>query len=78
MFYHAYKGYMQHAFPMDDLAPITCKGKNPFGGIALTLIDALDTLVVLGDRAEFANAVHWLTANLTFDRDVRVYVCVGA
>ena len=30
----------------DDLRPISCRGRNSQGGIGLTLIDALDTLVV--------------------------------
>ena len=34
----------------DDLRPISCQGHNSQGGIALTLIDSLDTLVVSGKR----------------------------
>lgn len=30
----------------DDLRPISCTGTNSQGGLALTLVDALDTLVV--------------------------------
>lgn len=26
MFYHGFNGYMKHAFPLDELAPISCKG----------------------------------------------------
>jgi len=46
MFRFAYGQYMQRAFPRDDLRPISCRGKDSQGGIALTLIDSLDTLVV--------------------------------
>ena len=46
MFRFAYGQYMQRAFPRDDLRPISCRGKDSQGGIALTLIDTLDTLVV--------------------------------
>nr|CAD1841703.1 unnamed protein product [Ananas comosus var. bracteatus] len=48
MFYHAFDGYMQHAFPLDELRPLTCKGEDTLGGYALTLIDSLDTLALLG------------------------------
>ena len=48
MFRFAYNSYMRHAFPRDDLRPISCRGRNSQGGVALTLIDALDTLVVRG------------------------------
>jgi len=46
---------------------------SSFGGIGLTLIDSLDTLVVLGDREEFSRAVQWLQANVSFAKDQRVY-----
>lgn len=28
MFMHAYKGYMDHAYPDDELMPISCKGRR--------------------------------------------------
>jgi hypothetical protein len=31
MFYHAYDNYMLHAFPKDELEPLTCKGKDTWG-----------------------------------------------
>jgi len=31
MFYHAYDGYMTHAFPRDDLKPISCTGVSVQG-----------------------------------------------
>lgn len=46
MFHHGWSNYMRHAFPKDDLRPLSCRGKNSQGGIGLTLIDALDTLLV--------------------------------
>jgi hypothetical protein len=46
MFRFGFNGYMEHAFPQDDLRPISCRGRDSQGGIALTLIDSLDTLVV--------------------------------
>ena len=35
MFYHAYNGYMTHAFPMDNLRPVSCTGA-PFSGFSAT------------------------------------------
>lgn len=46
MFRFGYGHYMRRAFPQDDLRPISCRGKDSQGGIALTLIDSLDTLIV--------------------------------
>jgi hypothetical protein len=38
MFYHAFDGYMEHAFPLDELRPLSCTGENTLGGYALTLV----------------------------------------
>ena len=57
LFRHAFGSYMAHAFPMDELLPLSCKGTNSFGGVSVTLIDSLDTLAVMGLREEFALAV---------------------
>jgi Glycosyl hydrolase family 47 len=43
------------------------------GGVALTLLDALDAHLVFGDRAAFAAAAAALPA-VTFDVDARVHV----
>ncbi|KAI3964858.1 hypothetical protein MKW92_031844 [Papaver armeniacum] len=67
MFYHAFNGYMDHAFPLDELRPLTCKGEDSLGGYALTLIDSLDTLALLGDRERFSASVEWIGKNLRFD-----------
>ena len=32
MFRFSYSQYMQHAFPRDDLRPISCRGKDSQGG----------------------------------------------
>lgn len=60
MFYHAFNGYMKHAFPLDELRPLSCEGEDSLGGYALTLIDSLDTLALLGDREQFAASVEWI------------------
>lgn len=38
MFYHAFNGYMEHAFPLDELKPLSCAGEDTLGGYALTLV----------------------------------------
>ena len=62
MFTHAYDSYMRYAFPHDELRPIsathtdslveigaTAPTRTGYNGVALTLIDSLDTLAVLGN-----------------------------
>ena len=60
MFYHGFDNYMKHAFPEDELKPISCRPltrdrANPahielndaLGNYSLTLIDSLSTLAIL-------------------------------
>lgn len=71
MFYHAYDNYMQHAYPKDELLPISCRGVDNFGGYALTLIDSLTTLAIIGNKTEFARAIDMLSnGRLSFDTDM--------
>ncbi|KDP40271.1 hypothetical protein JCGZ_02269 [Jatropha curcas] len=74
MFYHAFDGYMEHAFPRDELRPLSCEGEDTLGGYALTLIDSLDTLALLGDRERFTSSVEWIAKNLRFDINKTVSV----
>ncbi|XP_010542915.1 PREDICTED: alpha-mannosidase I MNS4 isoform X2 [Tarenaya hassleriana] len=74
MFYHSFDGYMKHAFPLDELKPLSCEGEDTLGGYALTLIDSLDTLALLGDRANFTSSVEWIGKNLQFNINKTVSV----
>ncbi|CAI9757476.1 unnamed protein product [Fraxinus pennsylvanica] len=87
MFYHAYDNYIMHAFPHDELKPLTKTYTDSlselgnlklehlpqeYNGSALSLIESLSSLVILGNHTEFARAVLWLSENLTFDVDARI------
>ena len=45
---HSWRGYEKYAWGKDELCPVTKKGKNSFGGLGATMIDALDTLHMMG------------------------------
>eukprot|EP00258_Populus_trichocarpa_P010384 XP_002318019.3 alpha-mannosidase I MNS5 isoform X2 [Populus trichocarpa] len=92
MFYHAYENYMTHAFPHDELKPLTRSFTDSlselgnlklehlpqnYNGTALTLIESLSSLVILGNYTEFERAVLWLSENLSFDVDARVNLFEG-
>jgi mannosyl-oligosaccharide alpha-1,2-mannosidase len=47
---HSWRGYEKYAWGKDELCPVTKKGKNSFGGLGATMIDALDTLHMMGGR----------------------------
>lgn len=75
MFYHAYGNYMEHAFPHDELKPVSCRGDSSFyGGLSLSMLDALDTLAVLGDAENFTLAADHVGLRKDFDVNVSVSV----
>lgn len=73
-FRHAYDSYMAHAFPHDELKPLSCTGSNHFGGYSLTVIDALDTLATVGMRSEFWRQVHHIKTAVHFNASMHVSV----
>ncbi|XP_074861324.1 ER degradation-enhancing alpha-mannosidase-like protein 1 isoform X1 [Carettochelys insculpta] len=87
MFAFGYDNYMRHAFPQDELNPLHCSGRGPdradpsnlnindvLGNYSLTLIDALDTLAVMGNSSEFQKAVKLVIDTVSFDKDSTVQV----
>ncbi|GAB1738505.1 hypothetical protein NU219Hw_g3311t1 [Hortaea werneckii] len=69
LFYHGYDSYMQHAFPEDELRPISCQPQtrnreNPadiglndvLGNYSVTLVDSLSTLAILASDEEPVHA----------------------
>uniref|UniRef100_A0A665X196 alpha-1,2-Mannosidase n=1 Tax=Echeneis naucrates TaxID=173247 RepID=A0A665X196_ECHNA len=86
MFDHAYGSYMKYAYPADELMPLSCRGRvrgeepnrgdidDSLGKFSLTLIDTLDTLVVLNKLDEFEDAVRKAVKDVRLDNDVVVSV----
>jgi len=74
MFQHAYDNYLLHAFPHDELAPISCVGVDTWGSFSLTLLDSLDTLIVMGNLSEFQHAYQLTLQQLSFDIDTNTSV----
>ncbi|XP_056395656.1 endoplasmic reticulum mannosyl-oligosaccharide 1,2-alpha-mannosidase [Hyla sarda] len=70
-FRHAWKGYKEFAWGHDELKPIS-KSYSEWFGLGLTLIDALDTMWILGLKEEFREAREWVATQLTFDKNVDV------
>jgi mannosyl-oligosaccharide alpha-1,2-mannosidase len=52
-FLHAWSGYKQQAWGKDELRPILGGFKTPFCGWAATMVDALDTLLIMGLKEEY-------------------------
>ena len=80
MFMHAYDSYMYNGYPASEVKPISC-GPASFNLVkipGLTLIDSLDTLVILGNYTEFARAVERLRfLNYNVYEETGIYTAGG-
>ncbi|CAG5039695.1 unnamed protein product [Parnassius apollo] len=74
MFQHAYDSYLRYAYPYDELRPLSCDGVDTWGSYSLTLIDALDTLAIIGNHTEFNRVVDIVLQKQNFDTDINVSV----
>ncbi|KLO19007.1 seven-hairpin glycosidase [Schizopora paradoxa] len=52
-FLHAYHGYEKYAMPADELQPVSNGAVNNFNGWAVSIIDSLDTMYLMGLHDEF-------------------------
>lgn len=55
-FQRSWTAYKSQAWLYDELRPVSGGGRNTFGGWAATLVDALDTMWIMGLYAEFYEA----------------------
>lgn len=73
-FQHAWQGYRAYAWGHDHLKPIS-KTHQTWFNLGLTLIDSLDTMLVMNLQDEFKEAKGWVENNLNFDinKDVNLF-----
>ncbi|EFP92441.2 uncharacterized protein PGTG_18266 [Puccinia graminis f. sp. tritici CRL 75-36-700-3] len=86
--YHGFDNYIKHAYPDDELRPLSCKGighdhehpnshetNDVLGDFSMTLIDVLDTFVALRDVGRFRDSVRRIVTDIpSFDIDSKVQV----
>ncbi|CAI9175174.1 unnamed protein product [Rangifer tarandus platyrhynchus] len=70
-FLHAWAGYRKFAWGHDELKPLT-RSFSEWFGLGLTLVDALDTMWILGLKKEFQEARKWVSRKLRFRKNVDV------
>nr|CAD7437405.1 unnamed protein product [Timema bartmani] len=73
-FKHAWKGYKKYAWGHDHLKPISGSYNNWFS-LGLTIVDALDTVYIMGLNEEFTDAREWVDKSLHFEvnKDVNLF-----
>ncbi|KAI6163671.1 glycoside hydrolase family 47 protein [Pisolithus thermaeus] len=70
-FKHAWLAYERDAMGDDEYHPISRKGTNltAAGGIGYTVIDSIDTMLIMGLHDEYERARIWVRDELSFDRN---------
>lgn len=73
-FKHAWQGYRNHAWGKDHLKPIS-KTHQTWFDLGLTLIDSLDTMLIMKLTEEYEEARDWVANNLHFTtgKDVNLF-----
>jgi len=69
---HAWKGYRDNSFGMDEVEPISGGGNNRLTGLGTTLVDSLDTLWLMDMKEEFYEARDWVRDKLRFDNSTEL------
>jgi len=73
-FQHAWSAYRRFAWGNDHLRPISKAGQNWFG-LGLTIVDSLDTMLIMNLKEEYTEARDWVAQKLNFgiNKDVNLF-----
>jgi mannosidase alpha-like ER degradation enhancer 2 len=72
-FLHAWNGYKKYAWGHDDLKPLSRSYHDWYAEpLLMTPVDALDTMMLMGLKDEFADTHHYIVDHLSFDKDISV------
>nr|VDC98132.1 unnamed protein product [Brassica oleracea] len=63
-FDYAWSGYRKFAMGYDELMPISQRGVDGLGGLGATVVDALDTAMIMGHGNIVSEAGSWVEAHL--------------
>ncbi|KAJ6559175.1 glycoside hydrolase [Mycena vulgaris] len=70
-FQHAWLAYERDAMGDDEYHPISHEGTNltAAGGIGYTVVDSIDTMLLMGLHQEYSRAREWVANKMSFDRN---------
>lgn len=63
-FLHAWSGYKTYAMGYDELMPLSRRGVDGLGGLGATVVDALDTAMIMGAEEVIVDAGSWIEKHL--------------
>lgn len=63
-FIHAWSGYRKYAMGYDELMPLSQRGVDGLGGLGATIVDSLDTAMIMGIDEVASEAGDWIEKHL--------------
>lgn len=63
-FLHGWSGYKKYAMGYDELMPLSHRGVDGLGGLGATIVDALDTAMIMGADEVVTEAGTWIEKHL--------------
>ncbi|ONK81090.1 uncharacterized protein A4U43_C01F25170 [Asparagus officinalis] len=63
-FIHAWSGYSKYAMGYDELMPVSRRGVDGLGGLGATIVDSLDTAIIMGADEVISEAGMWIEKHL--------------
>lgn len=63
-FLHGWSGYKKYAMGYDELMPLSHRGVDGLGGLGATVVDALDTAMIMGADEVVTEAGTWIEKHL--------------
>lgn len=63
-FLHAWTAYKKYAWGFDELKPLSKSGNN-WLNVGLTIVDSLDTMIIMNLKEEFKEAKEWVAVHLS-------------
>lgn len=63
-FEYAWSGYQKYAMGYDELMPLSHRGTDGLGGLGATIVDSLDTAIIMGADDVVSEASKWIEDNL--------------
>ena len=77
MMQHAWDGYEKYAWGKNEVRPVSLRGHSAsiFGSSSMgaSIVDALDTLYIMGMTEEYQRARQWVEENLDVNKMVKYY-----
>ncbi|ORY35384.1 glycoside hydrolase [Naematelia encephala] len=67
----SWRAYEKHAWGDDEFHPLSKGGSNltAAGGVGYTIVDSIDSLLIMGFEEEYHRAAKWCRESLSFDKD---------